>query len=391
MSTATITPTNRRIRGPSATTDRPAPRPAPQDSWLKLTRAVLDHGGPGYVQFAITNLCNARCDFCNFAVHRLPSDQRHSVTLDEARRALDVLSRNHIGYVLFVGGEPLVHPDLDEMIRYASHLRIRPILCTNGSLLNERRIEHLASAGLASVILSIDAATVSQHENHRGLDGVCERIRQANAVFGRLNLPTTASVTVSRLIEDYDALPPFLQQLGFRCCTFSYPLTGLASSYLSFSDSGLVRYNTHELLQVFDRIKAMKRRSALPVVNPTASLEDMQRHLRGEPERFGCLAGYKYFYLDWHLDLYRCHNWDTPLCAIDDFDGSQLVRDGCTRCMIDCYRDPSVLQFIATSMTDAWHQFRRGRVLQAARHLLDRRNLTSLRAIWETRQFIREV
>jgi MoaA/NifB/PqqE/SkfB family radical SAM enzyme len=356
-----------------------------------MTREVLDHGGPGYVQFAITNLCNARCEFCNFAVDRLPPEQRRSVTLPQARMALEVMSRNHIGYVLFVGGEPMVHPHLVEMVQHAAGLQIRPMLCTNGSLLTEQRIETLASAGLTSVILSIDATSASCHETNRGLEGVCENIRNSNAVFRRLNIPTTASVTVSRLIDDYEALPPFLEHLGFRSCTFSYPLTALRSSYLSFSDSDLVRFGTDELVQVFERIKSLKRRSPIPVVNPTASLDDMQRHLRGEREQFGCLAGYKYFYLDWHLNLYRCHNWSSPMCSIQDFDGSQIVRDDCTRCMIDCYRDPSVLQFIAASVSDAWHHLRRGRVLKAAGHLLDRRNLRSLRAIWETRQFIRDV
>ena len=45
-----------------------------------------------------------------------------------------------------------------------------------------------------------------------------------------------------------------------------------------------------------------------------------QRHLRGEKEKFGCLGGHKYFYLDWHLNLYRCHFWETPMCNIYQFD-----------------------------------------------------------------------
>jgi len=45
------------------------------------------------------------------------------------------------------------------------------------------------------------------------------------------------------------------------------------------------------------------------------------------------------FYLDWKLNLYRCHFWETPMCNIYEFDQSKLIRDGCTRCMIDCYRD----------------------------------------------------
>ena len=107
---------------------------------------------------------------------------------------------------------------------------------------------------------------------------------------------------------------------------------------------------------MFEKIKQMKRRSGFPVVNPTESLTEMQRHLRGEQEKFGCLGGHKYFYLDWNLNLYRCHFWETPMCNIYDCDESKLIRDGCTRCMIDCYRDPSVLQFVAISASDAWTQ-----------------------------------
>jgi MoaA/NifB/PqqE/SkfB family radical SAM enzyme len=229
---------------------------------------------------------------------------------------------------------------------------------------------------------------VARHEQNRGLPDVCRKIRQANEVFGRLGVQTTASVTASRLIEDYEKLPAFLTALGFRSCTFSYPLSSLASSYLSFSDSKLVSYRAEELIEVFERIKRLKARRDFTVVNPRESLSEMQRHLRGERERFGCLGGHKYFYLDWNLNLYRCHFWEKPMCSIYEFDQTKLIRDGCTRCMIDCYRDPSVLQFIAVNASDAWHDLKRGRLLAAARHILDRRNLTSLRAVWEDRKWI---
>jgi hypothetical protein len=50
----------------------------------------------------------------------------------------------------------------------------------------------------------------------------------------------------------------------------------------------------------------------------------MQRHLRKEPERFGCLGGYKYFYLVWNLNLYRCQSWETRWANIYEFDQSKL-------------------------------------------------------------------
>jgi len=162
----------------------------------------------------------------------------------------------------------------------------------------------------------------------------------------------------------------------------------LASSYLSFSDSKLVSYRTEELIGVFEKIKQMKKHSGFPVVNPRESLNEMQRHLRRQPEKFGCLGGHKYFYLDWNLNLYRCHFWEKPMCNIYEFDQSKLIRDGCTRCMIDCYRDPSVIQFVAISASDAWNALRRGRPLKAAKHIFDSRNLTSLRAVWENRKWI---
>src|SRR5262245_36021572 len=390
MSRATPTPP---AAPPStaAADDFSEPVRRPKTSPLKLFRDVLDHGGPGYLQFAITNICNAKCDFCGFAVDRFDPKKRRSVTLKEARDVIDIAAKNHIGYLLFVGGEPLVHRDLRAMTRYAAERGIHPMICTNGSLWTDQNMRDLASDGLSSVIMSIDSHDVAKHEKNRGLPEVCRKIKHANEVFAELGIQTTASVTASKLIDDYDKLPAFLEELGFKSCTFSYPLTNLASSYLSFSDSSLVNYKTEELIEVFEKIKLMKHRSGFPVVNPTESLNEMQRHLRKQPERFGCLGGHKYFYLDWKLNLYRCHFWETPMCNIYEFDSTKLIRDGCTRCMIDCYRDPSVLQSVAINASDAWNYFKRGRLISAVKRVFDSRNLTSLKAVWEDRKWIGKV
>ena len=355
---------------------------------LKLVGEVLNHGGPGYLQFAITNICNADCDFCGFARSKFDPKARRSVTLQEARDAIDIALKNHIGYLLFVGGEPMIHRDLRAMTRYAAERDIHPMICTNGGLFTEENMRGLASDGLSSVIMSIDAHDAVKHEKNRGLPDVCRKIKRANEFFHSVGIQTTASITASRLIDDYDKLPAFLEALGFKSCTFSYPLTSLASSYLSFSDSGLVNYSKDELIELFEKIKRMKQRSGYPVVNPTESLTEMQRHLRGEREKFGCLGGHKYFYLDWNLDLYRCHFWEKPMCKVHEWDESILIRDGCTRCMIDCYRDPSVLQFVAISASDAWNNLKKGKLLSAAKNVLDSRNLISLKAVWEDRQWI---
>ena len=208
------------------------------------------------MQFAITNICNAKCDFCNFAVDRFDPTQRRSVTLQQAKDVVDIAVKNHIGYLLFVGGEPLVHKDLRAMVRYCAESGIHPMICTNGSLWTDQNMRDFARDGLSSVIMSIDAHDVARHEKNRGLPDVCRKIKHANEVFAELGVQTTASVTASKLIDDYKKLPDFLRTLGFKSCTFRYPLTTLASSYLCFSDSSLVSFGTDELIGVFDKTQA---------------------------------------------------------------------------------------------------------------------------------------
>ena len=388
MSPAILAPPEAPSATAGAAIEAPPPVSRPRTGLFKLIGEVLHHGGPGYLQFAITNICNADCDFCGFARSKFDSKARRSITLREAQDVVDIAVKNHIGYLLFVGGEPMVHRDLRAMTRYAAERGLHPMICTNGGLWTEDNLRGLADDGLTSVIMSIDAHDVAKHERNRGLPEVCRKIKRANEFFQSAGVQTTASITASRLIDDYQKLPAFLETLGFKSCTFSYPLTSLASSYLSFSDSGLVSYTKDELTQVFEQIKQMKHASGFPVVNPAESLTEMQRHLRGERERFGCLGGHKYFYLDWKLDLYRCHFWETPMCSIYEFDASKLIRDGCTRCMIDCYRDPSVLQFVAISASEAWNNLKQGKLGAAAKNVFDARNLTSLKAVWEDRKWI---
>jgi MoaA/NifB/PqqE/SkfB family radical SAM enzyme len=355
-------------------------RPLPEPDRRNTLRLVLEDGGPGFCQFALNNACNARCGFCGFALDKLPRKDWHYVEREGALEAIDILYRQAVRYLVLTGGEPMLHPDLLEIVQRASGLGMKVLLVTNAGLLKPHRIRELAAGGLSSFIISIDAADADTHERNRGLPGVCDRIREANAVIDELGLHSTASVTMSRLV-DYEALPDFLKSLGFKAVTFSYPLTKLDSNFLSFSDSDLVNYSDAELLQAFGQVKALKKR--FQVVNPTASLEEMERFVRGQEQRFPCLGGFQYFYLDWHLDLWRCHNWDQPMCHIKDFDGSQRVRDGCTKCMIDCYRDSSVMQHVGVSAHDAYQSFKRGNLPEGAKALIRKGNLGSVHSVLE--------
>ena len=85
MSTATLTRAETPPALKAVGDDFSQPVARPRAGLFKLIGEVLEHGGPGYLQFAITNICNAKCDFCGFAVDRFDPKQRRSVTLKEAQ------------------------------------------------------------------------------------------------------------------------------------------------------------------------------------------------------------------------------------------------------------------------------------------------------------------
>ncbi len=359
---------------------RPVKPPANGTSKLDILSLVFQQGGPGFVQFALNNACNAKCGFCNFALDRLPKENWVYADGRGSKDALDILYREGIRYVVLTGGEPTLHPHLTEIARHGAGLGIKMMLVTNAGLLKPEKVYELTDAGISSFIISVDAADEEVHERNRGLPGVCNKIREANRVCKELKVHTTASVTMSRLV-DYDALPDFLQSLGFTSVVFSYPLTYLPGFFLGYRDTDLVDYTSEELEAAYQKVIDLKKR--MQVLNPKLSLQEMQRFVRKEEQRYPCLAGYRFFFLDWNLQLWRCHHWEEPMCSVFDFDQSKLIRDGCTRCMINCYRDSSLMQHVAVSVHDSYQALRKGKLGEAAKALGRRANVDSLRAVME--------
>jgi MoaA/NifB/PqqE/SkfB family radical SAM enzyme len=347
-------------------------------SWDMLR--LLRHGGPALCNIAVTNSCNAKCDFCNFATGKVHKKDLRWIDPKQFDRALSILHERNVRYVSFFGGEPLVHPHLAEMIGMAVAKGMGPAVITNGWLLNTK-LDQLAAAGLKSIYVSIDAADMADHDANRGLKGLGNRIRAANARMPALGITTFAQVTMSKLLRDYRALAPVLRDLGFAAVAFSYPQRArLGSSSLAWSDdSKLMNFTDAELLSAFEAVDDL--RGDFTVNNPRASIADMQRHVRGEPEKFVCYGGYKSFYMDWNYDIWRCDAWNERLCSVWDFLQTAFVRDGCTACIADCYRDSSVMLHFAVSLGDACDHLGKGRFLDAVQVLADRRNVTSLGAV----------
>ncbi len=344
-------------------------------------------GGPGLCQIAVTNACNARCRFCSF-----PQVKAAEVVMAEAPRLLEglaALSRRGFYFVTFTGGEPLLYPSLLSALARARDLGLKTILVTNGALLTPRLLGELAKAGLDYLIISLDAGSAAAHDEHRGLPGLTDHIRDIVPLARLAGLFPVASVTLSRLIDDLEALLGFVSSLGFDGLTFSYPLTELRSSYLGYAAHDLVSYTPGELDALFSRILAFQRQAPLPILNSRQALLDLKRRLRRRPRRFPCLAGFKHFFVDWHLRVYRCHFLPQTLGPLEEIHRLTSVRDGCDACISECYRDASVFQYAAVSFRDFLESWRRGQWLRGMCSLLHPYNFLSLADLLKSRRWLR--
>ncbi len=365
----------------TATATAPAPaRAVNKTGFMDLVRLVPS-GGPAICNVSVTNMCNATCDFCNFAHNK--GFVTHRGWLDAARfeESMAIMKEKaNVRFVTFMGGEPLLHPKIIEMVTKATEMGIQPTLVTNGWNLPQK-LEALALTGLSTLFISIDSDVEALHEKNRGLKGVCDRIRKSTKRLKELNITPIASVAMTRLIQDYAKLGHFLRELGFEAVTFSYPRkAALGSSSLVYSeDSELVDMSKEELIAAFDGAQSV--RDIIPVHNPREGIADMRRRLTGEGERFICHAGYKYFYLDWNYDLWRCEDWKAPISKVWDFSPDKMMREVCQSCTTDCYRDASIMLHFSVSLGDSFARLREGKVGAALKSLADRRNLGSIGAI----------
>src|SRR5579862_5749814 len=114
-------------------------------------RALATTGHPVLAQIVPMRFCNLSCTYCNEY-----DKVSEPVSLTEMYRRIDHLGRLGTAMVGISGGEPLTHPELDEIIRRIRRTGAIAGMITNGYLLNVERIERLNRAGLDHLQISID-------------------------------------------------------------------------------------------------------------------------------------------------------------------------------------------------------------------------------------------
>jgi MoaA/NifB/PqqE/SkfB family radical SAM enzyme len=140
-----------------------------------ITKALVSTKHPILVHVIPMRRCNLDCTYCNEF-----DDVSTPVPLDEMKKRLDRLAGMGTSIITISGGEPLLHPELDDVIR---HIRKRGMIAgmiTNGFFLNKERIERLNDAGLEHLQISIDNAVPDEvsKKSLKTLDGRLEMLSE---------------------------------------------------------------------------------------------------------------------------------------------------------------------------------------------------------------------
>jgi MoaA/NifB/PqqE/SkfB family radical SAM enzyme len=242
--------------------------------WKMIAKGLLSTRHPVLAHIIPTRRCNLACTYCNEF-----DDFSKPVPTGEMLRRIDRLAELGTSIITISGGEPLLHPELDDIIRHMRRRGIITGMITNGYLLTVERIERLNRAGLEHLQISIDnvAPDAVSKKSLKVLDKKLQMLAE-HAEFG-VNIN---SVVGSGIAHPEDALTVARRAVAL----------GFSSTVGIIHDGSgqLQALNLHER-EVFERTKRLGKKSFARF----NAFQDNIAH--GQPNNWRCRAGARYLYI----------------------------------------------------------------------------------------------
>lgn len=275
-----------------------------------LARALQSPFAPFVAQIIPTRRCNLACTYCNEFDH--VSDP---VPFAELQRRIDRLAVLGTGIITLSGGEPLLHPELERIIR---HIRARgsiATLITNGYLLTPALIRRLNAAGLDSLQISIDNVNPDE-VSKKSLKVLDRKLRW-------LAVGATFDVTVNAVVgggtphpEDALTIAQRARSLGFQ-----------STVGIIHEPGGHLRPLSPRERTVLGEIARLDR--------PLFSFDRYNRFQEpladGQPCQWHCPAGSRYLYVcEDGLVHYCSQQRGRPGIPLEDYSNDDLRREHAT-------------------------------------------------------------
>jgi MoaA/NifB/PqqE/SkfB family radical SAM enzyme len=151
--------------------------PVKSRAYERFYRNIINRGlgrewGPHAVTIAVTQDCNAHCVHCS-AFRR---GKEGTLSTDQWCSVIDQCAELGITDIIITGGEPLMRPDLDVIIRRIVENDCVADVFTNGSLLSEENLDKLNEAGCDTIFVSLDSPVPEEHDELRGVPCLFDRV-----------------------------------------------------------------------------------------------------------------------------------------------------------------------------------------------------------------------
>ena len=147
------------------------------------------------VVWNVTRKCNLRCVHCYS--HSEDRNYEGELSYDEGITLIDDLARFGSPVILFSGGEPLVRPDVLELIHHAVDRGLRAVLSTNGTLITKMIAKKLKEIGLSYVGISLDGLD-DRHDAFRGVQGTFLKVMKAIGNCMEMELKVGLRFTITK-------------------------------------------------------------------------------------------------------------------------------------------------------------------------------------------------
>jgi len=239
-----------------------------------IGKALVSTKHPILVHIIPTRRCNLDCGYCN------EYDQvSKPVPLEEMKRRLDYLAAMGTTIITISGGEPLMHPELEEVIRHVRKHGMIAGMITNGFLLSKERIKSLNDAGLEHLQISIDNVTPDEvsKKSLKTLDSRLEWLSE-HAIF-QVNIN---SVLGSGVKNPEDALT-----IAHRAIDLGFTSTvGIIHDGM-----GQLKALNGRQIEIFEEIMRLGKRSF-------SRFNEFQHNVaRGKEHNWRCRSGSRYLYI----------------------------------------------------------------------------------------------
>jgi MoaA/NifB/PqqE/SkfB family radical SAM enzyme len=296
---------------------------------MMVLKGVISTDHPVLAHIIPIRRCNLACAYCNEY-----DDYSKPVPLETMRRRLDHLAELGTTIITLSGGEPLLHPEVDEII---AHIRRRGIMAgmiTNGYLLTADRIRRLDQAGLEHMQISID--NVNPDDVSKKSLKVLDKKLQLLAEYATFHININ-SVVGGGIHNPTDAL-----EVGRRAVEL-----GFTSTIGIIHDAGgQLQPLKPEEREVYLRMKRMAKRSY-------AQLNFFQDNIaNGRPNDWRCRSGARYLYICEDGLVHYCSQQrgypGKPLeqYTVEDIRREYLTVKSCApRCTVACSHYTSYMDF----------------------------------------------